>query len=225
MKRLPDELIASLRERIGRPLNPATDEAIAIAEKVLGRSLPSDLRQIYELSDGGWGPGDGIRPLTESVENYRGLCSEPFGPLGQPWPEELFPLYEEERVPVSYDLSSSKVLAWEADRIEDLDDAGQFEGSFIEEAGSLAELLTSWLASETFEQVRDRVWRETLAKMADRPLSPVTGNPMQFDDPVEQVQAEIQLLSFSAEVRALYGMPETDWEAEIWRRHGLRPPM
>ena len=222
MQTIPDDLKDRLRERIGNGRHPALNQAITQIEQQLGYSFPDDLRQIYKLADGGWGPGDGMMPLAEALANYLDLRSKPFGPLDQPWPEDLFPMYEEDRVPVSYNLTNGAIVAWEADRIEDLESHAEFEASFVEEAGSLSELLSSWLEAETFEQMRERTWRETMAKMDERPRSPVTGTIIMYDDIKEQIAAEIKLITEAEGLREIYGLPETGWEDEIRRLHGFK---
>ena len=219
--RIGSEILAALRQRIGDATAPATDETVSEAQKALGRTLPEDLIQIFQLADGGWGPGDGLAPLSEAVERYRKLCSEPFGPLDQPWPQDLFPLYEEDRVPISYNLASGRIIAWEGERIEDPGRAEDFDDSFIEEAKSLAELLDTWLNAETSEQTRERLWRETMEKINQRPTSPVTGTIIMYDNIEDQVAAEILLITEAEGLLEIYGLPETGWKEEIRRRHGL----
>lgn len=221
MDTMPDELLDMLSVRIGDGPKPVSDQILDKACDQLDRPLPRDLRQIYKLADGGWGPGDGFLPLASAVDKYRTLISEPFGPLDEPWPENLLPLYEEDRVPVCYDLATGKIIAWEADRIEDTERVGAFAASFVEEAASLSELLSSWLETDGFEQMRERMWGETMDRANRRGVSPVTGFPNQFDDPNEQAEGEIAFLAQLPEMRADLGLPEADWQAEVRRRHGL----
>ena len=59
------------------------------------------------------------------------------------------------------------------------------------------------------------------ARAAAQPPSPVTGFPMQLDDPAQQAEAEIAFLSHSPTLRIDFGLPASGWEDEVRRRHGL----
>lgn len=221
MDTFSEELLASLRKRIGNGAIPASDGDLDRAEGKLEQSLPSDLRQIYQLADGRWGPGNGFFPLASAVTNYLSLISDPFGPLGELWPASLFPLYEEDQVPVCYEFATGRIIAWEADRIEDTERDGAFAASFIEEAPSLSELLSRWLEAESIDEMRERLWRETFERADKRGLSPVTGLPIQFDDLHEQVENEIAFLEHAPDLRDHSGLPKVGWQAEVRRRYGL----
>jgi hypothetical protein len=53
-----------------------------------------------------------------------------------------------------------------------------------------------------------------------KPRSPVTGFPMELE-PSDQAEGEITFLAHSEALRKDFGLPETGWEDEIRRRHGL----
>ena len=51
------------------PLRPAPPAAVAEAEELAGRSLPSLLRRLYlEVGNGGFGPGYGLLGLRDGIE-------------------------------------------------------------------------------------------------------------------------------------------------------------
>ena len=54
-----------------RELSAAPDEArLAEAERRIGRPIPPELRQLYAIGDGGFGPGGGLLGLGELVARY-----------------------------------------------------------------------------------------------------------------------------------------------------------
>jgi hypothetical protein len=101
-----------VRERVSvpRPTNtsagpfpPALPEEIALAESQLGFHLPSLLRRVYEIANGGFGPGYGLYPIGAGedmlVPTYRSFVEVPCAPKpGEPgfdqypWPERLLPI-------------------------------------------------------------------------------------------------------------------------------------
>lgn len=200
---------------------PPGEDRLREAEAALGRSLPTEIRQLYEIADGGFGPGDGLMPISEVVDRYRTMTGAPFGPLGQPWPATLLPLFDEDPVLVSLDLESGKIVAWDPEEIENENSEESWRRSFKVEFPTLAALMTKWLGEATFEdQAREARAAAELQRTA-RGASPVTGHPMQLD-PAAQAAAEIVYLGGDdASLRAEYGLPETGWEDEIRRRHGL----
>jgi hypothetical protein len=133
---------------------PPGDEAIAVAADRLGRHLPDDVRQLYALGDGGFGPGEGLFPLAELIERYDHLTREPYGPKGQDWPKHLLPLFEEDPVLVCIDLDSGAIVAWDPEEIEDEDSDEDWQRSFKPEEPSLAGLMRRWLESPTFTEQR-----------------------------------------------------------------------
>jgi len=203
-------------------LRPPPDEAAwAAAEQAIGRPLPGDLRQLYAIGDGGFGPGEGLMPLAELVDRYRELTRAPYGPLGQDWPNNLLPLFDEDPVLGCIDLDSGEMVAWDPEEIEDEESDEDWQRSFKVEHPSLAMRMSEWLGERTVEeQMRDGM-RDAAAQVAARGPSPVTGYPMQLDDPGQQAEAEIVFLGYSPALRSDFGLPETGWEDEVRRRHGL----
>jgi len=204
-------------------LQPAPGEqALVSAEKAIGRPLPDEVQQLYAIGDGGFGPGAGLMPLADVVDRYREMTREPYGPLGQDWPKNLLPLFDEDPVLGCIDIDSGEMVAWDPEEIEDEDSDEDWQNSFKVEHPSLAARMSEWLGERTVEeQVRDGM-RDAAAMMTARGPSPVTGYPMQFDDPGQQAEAEIAFLGYAdPSLRADFGLPETGWEDEVRRRHGL----
>jgi hypothetical protein len=129
---------------------PPSEAAIAAAEAQTGRSFPEDLKQLYAIGDGGFGPGGGLFPLYELVKRYRELTGEPFGPAGQDWPAKLLPLFDEDPVLLCLDLESGAVVAWDPEEIEDEDSDEDWRRSFKPEHASLADAMADWLEQPGF---------------------------------------------------------------------------
>ena len=209
-----------------QPLRPPPDDAgLAKAEQAVGRSLPAEVRQLYAIGDGGFGPGGGLMPLSELVDRYDELTREPFGPLGQDWPRNLLPLFDEDPVLGCIDMDSGEMIAWDPEEIEDEDSDEDWQRSFKTEHPNLAMRMSEWLGERTVEeQMSDAMsdaMRDAAAKFAARGPSPVTGYPMQLADPGQQAESEIVFLGYSPALRADFGLPEIGWEDEVRRRHGL----
>lgn len=135
-----------------QPLSPAPDEqAVAAAGKAIGRPLPDEVQQLYAIGDGGFGPGQGLLPLAEVVDRYREMTREPYGPLGQDWPKNLLPLFDENPVLSCIDMDSGHVVAWDPEEIEDEDSDEDWRRSFKVEHPSLAALMAEWLGRPTFQ--------------------------------------------------------------------------
>ena len=204
-----------------QPLAPPPGEpALAEAAKAIGRPLPEEILQLYAIGDGGFGPGEGLMPIAQLVDRYRDMTATPFGPLGQLWPENLLPLFDENPALSCIDMDSGQIVAWDPEEIENEDSDEDWQRSFNVEHPSLAALMAEWLGEPTFEEhSRDRM-SAVVEEMKGRGPSPVTGYPMQLD-PAGQAESEITFLSYSPSLRADFGLPETGWEDEIRRRHGL----
>jgi len=212
---------------VGKPTGPQPlaaapgEEALVAAATAIGRPLPDEVRQLYTLGDGGFGPGEGLMPLAEVVDRYTGMTREPYGPLGQDWPKNLLPLFDENPVLSCIDMNSGEIVAWDPEEIEDEDSDEDWQRSFKVEHPGLAALMAEWLGERTVEEQMREEMHSAAAEMKARGPSPVTGYPMQLD-PAEQAESEITFLSYaSPSLRADFGLPETGWEDEVRRRHGL----
>ena len=217
----PDGPIRFGGEAPARELSAAPDEArLAEAERRIGRPLPPELRQLYAIGDGGFGPGGGLLGLGELVARYHELTREPYGPLGQDWPANLLPLFDEDPQLICLDLDSGSIVEWDPEEIEDEESDADWQRSFIRRQASLGELLEQWLGAPSFEEETASMMREAKEAYARRAPSPVTGFPMELP-PTEQAEGEIEFLKYSADLRDDFGLPETGWEDEVRRRHGL----
>lgn len=108
-----DELLRALRERAialvdvedpnSEPHVFASPDEIADAESQLGFHLPPLLRRIYEIANGGIGPGFGLLPVDDGegglAAEYRSRVDSTYIPKpGEPgfdqypWPERLLPV-------------------------------------------------------------------------------------------------------------------------------------
>jgi hypothetical protein len=205
-----------------QPLAPAPGEqALIEAGQAIGRPLPDEVRQLYAIGDGGFGPGEGLMPLAAMVDRYQRMTEAPFGPLDQDWPGNLLPLFDENPVLSCIDLDSGQIVAWDPEEIEDEESDEDWQRSFRVEHPSLAALMAEWLGEPTAEEVSQEAMRSAVADRKARGPSPVTGYPMQLD-PAEQAESEITFLTYAdPSLRADFGLPETGWEDEVRRRHGL----
>lgn len=120
---------------------PATEAAFSLLEKKVGRPLPDDLRQLYSIADGGFGPGfaPGLYSIERIGQEYDDLRRRGPGYTGEAdWPSYLLPLTDITG-PVSYDLDRGVIVAF--------NDYYYDEGLTIEEGFSdLHPSLESWLA-------------------------------------------------------------------------------
>lgn len=145
-------LSASAQDESALPLAaPATDAAIARLQAMIGRSLPGDLRQLYAIADGGWGPGTGytngygtgfysVEVVTSTLEDLRrrgpGYTGEAL------WPERLLPIADTTG-PVSYDLNEGAIVAFNDHYY---DDDLSIDEAFSSIYPDLAAWLEAWLA-------------------------------------------------------------------------------
>jgi len=120
------------------PLEPASAEAVAEAERLLGHPLPPLLRRLYlEVANGGFGPGvlgvaDGY---TDDLERTAVDRLDPREPSG------LFPVAHWGCAIYSYvNCSEPSAMMWGFDP-----NSGLAERSFFPEGISLTEWLSRWL--------------------------------------------------------------------------------
>ena len=136
-------LHAKMRRRRGPP-KPAGDAAIGRAERLLGRALPDPLRAFYRdgrnLKRTSHGEHHG---LAAAVDEYRMLTQKPYGPNGQEWPAELFPVTDLLHGYGAYDLDSGEIVEWGPDEIAGGDESDlAWRRSFTRTGQSLEQ----WLA-------------------------------------------------------------------------------
>lgn len=131
---------------------PATETEFRRLEKKVGRPIPNDVRQLYSIADGGFGPGagytsgfgTGLYSLKGIGQVYDDLCRRGPDYTGTTtWPRHLLPLTDETGA-VSYDLERGAIVAfneyWQEDGIT-IDEA------FIDIHPSLESWLGAWLES------------------------------------------------------------------------------
>lgn len=131
----------------GRPRPPKdeTEQSLAQAERRLGRALPPPLRSFY-LAGGHRrrAPQGEYYGLRSAVAEYRMLTREPYGPNGQDWPAELFPVADLLHGVAAYDLTSGEIVEWDPDEIAGGDESdAAWRRSFTRTGRTLAQ----WAAS------------------------------------------------------------------------------
>lgn len=182
-----------------QPLAPPPGEGeLAEAEKAIGRPLPDEVQQLYAIGDGGFGPGEGLMPLAEAVDRYREMTREPYGPLGQSWPKNLLPLFDENPVLGCIDMDSGEMVAWDPEEIEDEDSDEDWQRSFKVGHPSLAARMQEWLGEETVEE------------MVSREMS--SAQDQWADEWIEQLEKQ------SEAERASHGFTGPDWREQVRRR-------
>jgi hypothetical protein len=111
----------SSTDELAQPLaRPATEEDVAKVEAMIGRKLPADLRALYAIADGGWGPGTaytsdlgtGFQSLSAVASTLADLRRRGPGWTGEaPWPDHLLPIADTTG-PVSYNLDTGEIVAF-----------------------------------------------------------------------------------------------------------------
>lgn len=132
---------------------PATDADLAALEARIGRPLPDDLRQMYRIADGGWGPGYSFTTgHGPGLNSARGTITElddlerrgPGYTEEAKWPAHFVPLTENVG-PAAYDLDTGEIWQWDDhwyDHEKTIDQAWAVSHP------SLADFLQDWLMSE-----------------------------------------------------------------------------
>ena len=144
---------ASSTKESALPLaDPATAAQIAALEKLIGRPLPPDLRSLYAIADGGWGPGiaftmghgRGIQSLQTVRETLADLRRRGPGYTGEAeWPAHLLPIGDRTG-PISYDLDTGRIVAFNDYYY---DDDQTIDQAFTVIHPSLEAWLREWVAS------------------------------------------------------------------------------
>ena len=133
---------------------PATPADLRALEAAMGRELPSDLKQMWEIADGGWGPGfsfttdrgPGLHSVSGARVELEDLRRRGPGYTGEmEWPAHLLPLTNGGRGMISYDLDTGHIVSfndyWYDEGINSIEDA--FPVTYL----SLGEWLAEWLES------------------------------------------------------------------------------
>ncbi len=127
-----------------KPLQPPPAESEWKAlEQIVGRPLPEDLKRLYTISDGGFGPGftglNTVQLIGAGCEDYRRRGPDYCGTVL--YPESFIPLATE-RLDYHYDLDTGRIISsnahWEN---EDLEAEDIYDIAFQ----SLADMMEDWL--------------------------------------------------------------------------------
>ncbi len=136
---------------LARPVKAANLEALA---QSIGRELPRDLRQMWAIADGGWGPGlsftTGHGPGLHSASGARVELEDlrrrgPGYTAEMAWPDNLLPLTDGERGMISYDLDTGHIVAFNDYWYDE--DIAAIEDAFAVTHLTLGEWLAEWLES------------------------------------------------------------------------------
>ena len=148
--------LSAFSEDPNQPLAaPPGGDALDAAEATLQIELPEDLRSLYTLADGGFGPGLGLKTVQGVVASYQDMCRRGPDYTGEvEWPRHLLPLFDAAMVPglhgfdeartLSIDTQSGVIMTFNEDW--DQDDLTP-ETAWSEVAPSLRELLERWLGT------------------------------------------------------------------------------
>ena len=140
-----DELVLPLAR-------PAEAADVTRVEAMIGRTLPADLRALYAIADGGWGPGTaytlghgtGFQSLQTIAETLADLRRRGPGWTGEmEWPANLLPIADTVGT-VAYDLDTGEIVAFD-DHWYDHDKT--IEQGFSVAYPSLEAWLREWVAS------------------------------------------------------------------------------
>jgi hypothetical protein len=135
---------------------PAEDSTIAAAEARLGVRLPPALRRVYgEVADGGFGPGEGLLPLSQIVRQYEELRSPGMMPEGRAWPDGLLPLVSMDPGWDCVDASSGRVIAWDPEELDERVTDREWARAFREIHPTVEAWLTDWVGSKTQQELHE----------------------------------------------------------------------
>lgn len=184
------------------PRGPATADEIVRAEQSLGRRLPEELARLYrDIADGGFGPGDGLFPLSRLIDEYEEMTREPAGPQNQLWPANLLPLVDAEPGYDCIDLDTGAIVAWDPEELDSYSNVA-WKKSFKPVAPSLALWLQDWLD------------RPTAGERMQQHGADANNSAMN-----SHLRYMLEFYEKNPEKRAEHGLPELGWEDELRRRH------
>ena len=107
-----------------KPLRaPAIESDWKALEQIVGRSIPGDLKRLFTISDGGFGPGftglNAVQGIGDAVEDYRRRGPDYCGTVV--YPDSFIPLATE-MLDYHYDLDTGRIISsnqnWENDGLE-----------------------------------------------------------------------------------------------------------
>jgi hypothetical protein len=162
---------------------PADDAAIAAAEAALGVRLPTALRRVYaEVADGGFGPGEGILPLSQLVRQHAELRSPGMMPEDRAWPPELLPIVSMDPGWDCVEATTGRVIAWDPEELGERVSDREWTRAFRELQPSVEAWLTDWVGSKTQQELHEiqmRTMRESGAYVHIRNLQAMS--PQQLE--------------------------------------------
>ena len=129
---------------------PASEDEMAALEGRIGRPLPEDLKQMFGIANGGWGPGysyttghgPGLNSTEGVISELDDLERRGPGYTGEmAWPANLLPLTDNVG-PASYDLDTGEIVQWD-DHWYDHDKT--IDQAFAVSHPTLADFLQEWL--------------------------------------------------------------------------------
>jgi hypothetical protein len=205
------ELQRSMTEPVPGVLPAPADAGwIARAEAALGLPLPPALRRIYgEVADGGFGPGEGLLPLSRLIPTYEDLREGGAMPRGRRWPVGLLPVVSMDPGWDCVDAASGRIVAWDPQDLSERSSETVFAGSFRELFPSVEGWLTDWLQSKTAAEAQ--------AEMMAHVQSP--------EYRAEQARAAREAIGrMTAEEREAMGLPREGWEGLVWGGAGWEDP-
>ena len=181
---------------------PADPGRIADFERDVGLRLPTAMRRVFaEVADGGFGPGEGILPLSSVMAVYRELRSPGAMPRGRSWPGGLLPLVAMEPGWDCVEAASGRVIAWDPEDLTERVSEAAFASSFRAIFPSVEAWLTGWVGSRT--------QAEAQADMLARFMSP--------EHQVQQArEARDAIGRMRPAERSAIGLPEEGWERVVW---------
>jgi len=143
---IPMGIVMFIRSRLPqrrRPPKPVTEADFLKAENRLGIVLPDELKAFFRTPQ----PRCRVNcaelySLGGAVAEYRMLTKEPYGPNGQDWPRELFPVADLLPGYACYELGTGCVTEWDPEDLgEEDDDPALWDRSFKKTGKTLAEWL------------------------------------------------------------------------------------
>jgi hypothetical protein len=143
---IPVGIVMFIRSRLpqtSRPPKPVSEADFAKAERRLGFVLPGELRAFF------MSPRPKCRVdcaelygLRSATSEYRMVTKQPYGPNGQDWPRELFPVADLLPGYACYDLETGLITEWDPEDLgEDDDDPKLWDLSFRKTGKTLGEWL------------------------------------------------------------------------------------
>lgn len=197
----------------GADLTPASGASMEAAERQLGISFPEDFKRIYcEVADGGFGPCEGLLPLSGIVERTLKIRQD-CAAFDAAWPAGLIVIERPAPVTHCLDSGTGEVVEWNGDAFADAiygdDDVPIerrreiFAAGFSPVAACFADWVDGWLrgpdpaetaavqakVEQAFAEARES-WRQRV------------------EDYIEQIRN-------SPDERAKLGLNGADWEDEL----------